>query len=112
MTGITAARLAVEAEAQPQPAVSEPPAVAAPTPEPNHYCLNKDHANKLVTVERLFFYGGEVDENGDLILVPQGLHPVTGQPLPPAPDLSKAPICPKCSAQYANQVDPLTGRPV
>jgi len=98
---------AAVAEAPPEPAPAEAP---AETPLPNHYCLSKDHASQLVTRERFFYYAGEVDEKGELVLVPQGLHPVTGKPLPALPDQSKAPVCPVCSAKRGG--NPLTGRPV
>jgi hypothetical protein len=81
-----------------------PPSVAVP----NYYCLGKDHAVRLVTVERFFHWAGEVHplghpKAGQLRLVEQG----PGLPL--VPITSTCPICPVCT-EKGGAVDPFTGR--
>jgi len=92
---------AVAGDALAASAASAPVVDAAPVP--NWYCLAPGHAPRLVTLDRLFSYEGEVDENGDLVLVDQG----PGRE--PVPVTSKAPVCPRCS--QGAPPDPLTGLP-
>lgn len=94
------------------PAEPEPAAVAttdAP-PVPNFYCQSKDHAARLVTIERFFRWDGERfpaghPRAGQLITVDQG------PGLPAVPVTSTCPVCPVCTVKGAASIDPLTGQP-
>jgi hypothetical protein len=99
---------AKQAAQQGAPADPSPPA-AGSAPVPNFYCLSKDHASRLVTMERFFYFGGETyplghPAAGEVMLFDQG----AGRD--PVPDMSKAPVCPVCTSK-GEVLDPLTGRP-
>lgn len=96
---------AVATAGEPQDA-SQPDA----PPVPNYYCQGKDHANRLVTVERFFRWDGERfpaghPQVGELVMVDQGAG------LPAVPITSTCPVCPVCTAKNTTNVDPLTGQP-
>lgn len=94
------------------PAEPEPAAVAtadAPPP-PNMYCLDRRHAARLVTVERMFRWDGERypvghARAGQLVMIDQG------PGAPAVPVTSTCPVCPVCTAKDANNINPLTGQP-
>lgn len=88
----------------------EPQDVSQPdAPTPNYYCQGKDHAARLVTVERFFHWAGEKypaghPQAGQLVMADQG------PGLPAVPITSTCPVCPVCTAKGA-VIDPLTGLP-
>lgn len=103
--GIAEAKKAAAASSAPEPAEQLQPDGAGspePAPEPNYYCQAKGHSTALVTRERLFYWPGEVDEAGALVMLDLG----NGVQVP---DQRHAPVCPACSATAPP--DPLTGKP-
>jgi len=107
--GIQDAKQAAQTAPPAEPELTAVATADAP-PVPNYYCLDKRHAPRLVTVERMFRWDGERyppghEREGQLVMVDQG------PGLPAVPITSTCPICPVCTAKDQNSIDPLTGRP-